>query len=686
MAVASGLLLAASLAVTRQVSPDGAPGTFPTISSCVDASGSGDVCAVGAGTYKEEVAFSDKGVSIVGLDRGKVVLDGTEALPDNWSLYKGNVYKTQLTDLMGFDVKQVFVDGSYAPEARWPNANLDDMLDVSAWATTDNGTTLGKVVDADLAKAAPGVDWNGAIVTLNSDLRILSYTRTVQDYNETESSFTYQLPLPGSILRDPSRYIGSLYVISGVLAALDSPGEWWLDRSTSELYIWMPDSKAPGSRVSVKARDLCVQGTQATGGDPIAVQNMTFHGCTLSLYNCVGCTMQDLVLEYPSFIRTIDFLNPSPGSMPNITLLQGNDSVIDRVSLKNSNHGGILVMGWRNRVEDTLVMSTDWFGTLDFPPIQIGFGPSNCGHGVYDEELGLRPTRLGHCGHWLADVPSVPDHLRKDLRQVMGTDNVVTRVTVKGFGNAGIVTTQLSCEVSYAHVSSGGLIGCDHAGIHVDNLPTPCMYDTTKSNCTKSFHHNWVHDCREKCLRGDDATVNMTAHTNVIWNCGYPKRDAACGRASSGLVFKGDYNVGYDNTIFNVTFEDPGFAAHGELVVFTNNGPPPPSCRGDECVPMNHHSIFVNNAARVVNPMGGPALNESAVFDGGLYSGSYESLQLADPLAFNFAPLSGSPLRRTGVVHPPQTTNGSGGTHPNIGAVQDNVPAWRPGCTAFPEC
>jgi hypothetical protein len=44
-------------------------------------------------------------------------------------------------------------------------------------------------------------------------------------------------------------------------------------------------------------------------------------------------------------------------------------------------------------------------------------------------------------------------------------------------------------------------------------------------NCTKEWHHNWVHDCREKCMRGDDYTFQLHGHHLVIYNCGMVRND-----------------------------------------------------------------------------------------------------------------------------------------------------------------
>ena len=35
--------------------------------------------------------------------------------------------------------------------------------------------------------------------------------------------------------------VDNLFFLSGVLAALDSPGEWFIDEKTWTLYVWMPE-------------------------------------------------------------------------------------------------------------------------------------------------------------------------------------------------------------------------------------------------------------------------------------------------------------------------------------------------------------------------------------------------------------------------------------------------------------
>ena len=54
-----------------------------------------------------------------------------------------------------------------------------------------------------------------------------------------------------------------------------------------------------------------------------------------------------------------------------------------------------------------------------------------------------------------------------------------------------------------------------------------------------------VHDCRGKCMRGDDFTQNLSMHHNVIFNCGEGPVGTDGQGQSFGVVLKGDHNEFY---------------------------------------------------------------------------------------------------------------------------------------------
>ena len=590
----------------------------------------------------------------------------------------------------------VFVDDVFVSEARWPNANITNILSLNTWALTSGASKLGRVVDSPLGPAsvgglsglaASGVDWTGARATLNVGDRFTTYVRLVKNHSAGSDTFDYSSNLgkgPGAPPANNSYAwgAGGRYWLSGKKAALDAAGEWYYEAATHKLFLWAPDSMPPVGRVSVRLKDYCVD-VQARG-HPFVLQGVAMHSCSFRLRGCDRCVVDSVNISYASYDPTIKIRNVPPGPLPNITLLEGNRSTIRGLHLQYANNGGLKVIGDDNVIDNVLIEDVDWLGTLDFPALEIGFD------GVESEAAGAGGSAAAaHQLHARAGDRMYP-------RPTKGQRNHITRTTVRRFGNAGIVTSQLANEISYSHVYNGGLIGNDDACVHADNSLTSCGEKNSTDDCTKTWHHNWVHDCREKCMRGDDYTWQLHGHHLVIYNCGMGPtcrefneiNPSGCDRnavAPAGWLSKGDYNQLYASTIFNVRA-----GGQGDLVAsitrldgrsgFLSNG-------------SNRNSEFFNVAAHKVSGGGrggsqsGPspmtAKVFAKVFDGG--TNTWRGLGLVDPLGFDFRPNSSSPLRHAGFVYPPFAPP-VGGRAPDIGAYQhgDESP-WVPGCT-LPTC
>ena len=186
------------------------------------------------------------------------------------------------------------------------------------------------------------------------------------------------------------------------------------------------------------------------------------------------------------------------------------------------------IAGNNNVVSELLVLDTDWLATLDYPPVLMGF----------------KVTTLNSTALLLDNAEQQPNSsVAMYPRDTGGVNNTVTKATIGRSGNALIVTSQYSNTVSHTHVFAGGMMAKDTACIHADNSRTACRgkeYNT--SECNKEWHHNWIHDCYGKCARGDDDTVNLNLHHNVIFNCGMPSTDGMA--QSFGLVLKGAFVPG----------------------------------------------------------------------------------------------------------------------------------------------
>lgn len=102
------------------------------------------------------------------------------------------------------------------------------------------------------------------------------------------------------------------YFLSGVLAALDAPGEWHYDEFSRVLSVIMPDGGPPGTRVGVKVKEYCVDldmesavidgknhvgaGRATRRSAPVTVANLSLVGCTFRLRNCEGCTLENIYI------------------------------------------------------------------------------------------------------------------------------------------------------------------------------------------------------------------------------------------------------------------------------------------------------------------------------------------------------------------------------------------------------
>jgi hypothetical protein len=301
--------------------------------------------------------------------------------------------------------------------------------------------------------------------------------------------------------------------------ALDSPGEWYMDEASRVLYVWMPDGGPPAGRVGIKVRDYCINHDGGgSAGAPFGVSNLTMFGCTFKLTNCSGCSVDTVSTIFPTYQRTIPNMGVTVGPVPPGTLLEGDENTVSRFHMRYSNNGGLKIVGNNNSISESLFEDLTWLGTLDFPPIELGFGatqPTRAAEPTASASS-APPARLQqaavvamsaaqtsmrlHSAPQLAALAAIGD-------QTKGNNNTVTRTTVRRCGEMGILTSQRSNTISFTHVHHIGLIGLDSAGLHADNTPVSCMNyalpPEQRTNCTKHWyvHSSLVATCRVKPIR-----------------------------------------------------------------------------------------------------------------------------------------------------------------------------------------
>eukprot|EP01065_Artemidia_motanka_P043811 TRINITY_DN6134_c0_g1_i1.p1 TRINITY_DN6134_c0_g1~~TRINITY_DN6134_c0_g1_i1.p1 ORF type:complete len:682 (+),score=158.36 TRINITY_DN6134_c0_g1_i1:78-2123(+) len=675
--VAASSLAAAADGATWYTSPtgsdsaDGSEATpFRTITRCSQAMESSNtseaaVCVVGPGTYRETVSVGRSAAgprSFVGAGPSAATVSGLEPVSGDWE-QQGTCTWALRMQPDAPDFQQLFYGGEMMVEARWPNIDVskgvaDSILDRATWAPTGKGSVYGSITHPGLASA--NFSWKGGLATLNVAHQWNTWTREVTSHEVGSDSFAYPKDLPGLAgYTDPTgAYFGECvrsrstgkcnqFFLSGKLEAMDAPGEWFHDTAAHVLHFMTPDCERPAKTVEVKARDFAFD--VEAGASRVTVAGMTVKGATVSMARCDFCSLSGLDLVYPAYNREVPELSVNSSKVAS-TLVHGTNNTVSNVSLRYSNNNGLSVSGNGTRVENCLVSKVDWMGSLTYRPL----GAS-------------------------------------------GTGIVITKSTVEYFGNAGVVvnipntpaaSTQppppgvpqpvpkpmagRHLEVSYTHIHHGGLVGLDTALLYTGGWQSAGLH----------WHHNWVHDAVEKCLRCDDQGANMTVHNNVVYNCGVPPVDATTSSvAGIGVILKGNGHVVYSNTVFGANYTELCMpACRSPLKKFRKQYP---------LEVQNTASQVFNTAAR--RDLGFPCSCRNKTHDlhnpGGNTTGMYggSALGLQDPANFDFRPSNGSPLVDAGVVFPPYT-DGFVGAAPDVGAYERGGVWWKAGCSGLPGC
>ena len=128
-------------------------------------------------------------------------------------------------------------------------------------------------------------------------------------------------------------------------------------------------------------------------------------------------------------------------------------------------------------------MYTDWFGTLTYNPL-----------GITGNHITLNRSTVAYFGN-AGVVTNIPN--TKPTQQGLNPPPQPPPQPMAG----------RRLEVSFTHIHHGGMIGMD----------TAALYTGGWSSAGLHWHHNWVHDASEKCLRADDQSANMTVHRESLF-------------------------------------------------------------------------------------------------------------------------------------------------------------------------
>ncbi len=614
----------------RDTNPGSIEKPFRTLAHAAGLMKTGDVCIVRGGVYRESIHldkindFNEIWTRFAAYPGETVILSGTDVLIGKWSVYRGKIHQMKVDQV--FD--QLFVDGRMMTEARWPDCPFENRWDADRWARVGKGSVYGTIVDPELAKT--GIDWTGAIATLNI-CGFQCWTRIVQNHQKGQDYFQHTKDLGDNMAgRKPDYSVGRHYFLSGKLEALDSPGEWFMERDTGTLYLWTPDGKDPKHhQVEVKVRDFAFE---VSNSSFVEFKGFHFFATTLKMETCGYCVVDNCHFRFSTFARLFkegeDHLPAGSGYVGKIshflkdirtlpsTFISGSHNTFKNCSVADSDGPGLVIEGWYNVVDNCLIHDVGW----------RSFTPAS---GI---ESNTSDVTIRRC-------------------TVFKTGNVPVRASA-GTGKK---------VVEYNHLYYGGMNTTDGACVQTGGV-----------DCAGTvLRYNWAHDYIAfvegsegggKGLRGDDVTRGLTVHHNVVWNC-----------RSQGIIVKGDHNRVYNNTVFNIQKTD----------ILMTKRPEPFKPWSSKQWPyllkaQNAHSETVNNYGVHISgrfdyePVQEPPLGKvEHNFQG-------DDPGLNDPDHFDFRPKRNSPLVDAGQSIE-GFTDGYIGDAPDIGAYEHGGEYWVPG-------
>ena len=471
-----------------------------TIGGAIQNATANDEIVIHAGVYHENVTVDNlDGLTIRAATGERVVIDGTKSITEDFN----ETWHTALDGIQYVDLPehgwQLFLDHLEQVPARWPNANFEDGTVFNRshnWShgtitNSNNAYTNGWLTDAGGTTGAhggllaSGIDPVGAIAILNV-ASFRSFSREVTSWNSSNETIGFDLT-------DEWKTKHHAYFLEGKRDLIDVDGEWWYNDTNQRLHYKTPanqDANDLDLRVKTQPYAFTV-----TNSDDVALENLEFFGTTARFDDCVGCSIENSIMRYPSTSKR--GLNIA-------------GEVTDERWVTRFDHCSYSL------VENTAILYTD--GTA------IEFH----GAALQSHNNTINNSYFHHIDWSVSDTPGLMVTIYDG-----GKDNSFTNSTIHRTGASATLSIGDAPSVMYNDVWNTGLLQTDGAVVQ--------MMQNEQQDA--DIGYNWIHDTGKYGIRmdgpigGTNTGRNATVHHNVLWN------------VSGAIMVKGDYHNAHNNTV-----------------------------------------------------------------------------------------------------------------------------------------
>lgn len=500
---------------------DSAAGTeeaqpFRTIQRAASVMRAGDTCLIRGGIYRETVTPAHSGstgapIIFEAYQNERVIISGADIV-SGFTLYQPNIYKAAMPWSMGKGKDQVFMAGAVQPEARFPNTASPGLeypvpLLGSIWPPRGDfhvpvGTT--DQVTSGLLNAQTSGRWSGGLYL---GTHYQSYQFQAADITDSASGILTVTPfkqakwynIEYSWLPEFGRGF-----ISGVLAALDAPGEWV--RQDGVLYLQTPQGQHPDSIIiEAKARQLAFD---LTGKSYITIRSLEVVSAGLTMYKATNCTIDGAKFSYVNqFNRPQSTTTPNP--QPSIEAgiyIGGRYNTVKNSTIAYSAGSGLWITGRDHLITNNVIHDIGYAGSSC--PIDIGPDPTvesptadRGGHVISFNTLYNSGRASISIGRDIVYHHSTGRALTPPLKYGLPTPYRKIRIVNNELYNANILT--IDSGIFYTNGTDGGGTEIAYNVIHDDLQPYIRGFGVYLDNTSWGYdvHHNVLWMGREEGWR-----------------------------------------------------------------------------------------------------------------------------------------------------------------------------------------
>ena len=337
----------------------------------------GDTVLVDSGTYYERFKIpggaAGKPVTLTAMPGADVVISPAIPITPQWRQYQGNIYAADISDYAQYidtNFPQLFVGMDSMVEARYPNmggeaphsmsAMWDYKRDVAQKGTNKNTVVAGNNIPSNIAGARL-IIWPGD-GEVPGWRPVISVVKTVSGKTINLANEITGDSSPHTNNDPDTPYPGNPFYITGALALLDAPGEYYFDKQTNQLYFYPPWDGAPSRRaLSMRGNEIAVFAADTSN---VIIKGITVFGGGVYMRNCKNNTLENCRVLYAQHFYASDYAQLEEYKWCSGMVVTGSNNRITRCEFGNTSGNGIVLGGDDNVFTNNYVHDTNYAGNF----------------------------------------------------------------------------------------------------------------------------------------------------------------------------------------------------------------------------------------------------------------------------------------------------------------------------------